>query len=80
MEKCAKGIIPTHDHPSNDTKIRAAETQNPETPSKELEAPLEASSTDQPLAEDLSWLPEAYKEFAPIFTKPVAGQLPPHQP
>jgi hypothetical protein len=80
MEKHAKDIIPTLDHPSDDVKIRAAETQNPETPSKVPETLPEASPTDQPLAEDLSWLPKAYKEFAPIFAKPVAGQLPPHQP
>jgi hypothetical protein len=78
MEKRTKGTIPTVDHPSDDTKIRAAKTQNLETTSKELETPPEASSTDQPPVEDLSQLPEAYKEFAPIFAKPVAGQLPPH--
>jgi len=80
MEKRANNVIPALDHPSNDIKVRAAETQNPETPSKEPKAMPEASSTDQPPAEDLSQLPEAYKEFAPIFAKPVAGQLPPHQP
>jgi hypothetical protein len=83
MEKCAKSTIPTLDHPSDDIKIRTAETQTPrphETLSKEPEAPLEASSTDQPPAEDLSQLPGAYKEFTPIFVKPVAGQLPPHRP
>jgi hypothetical protein len=77
MEKRTRNIIPTLDHPSDDVKIRAAETQKLETLSK---APPEASSTDQPLGEDLSRLPEAYKEFAPIFAKPVAGQLPPHRP
>ena len=80
IEKRKKGTRPTCDHPSNNIKIRAAETQTPETPSKEPEAPLVASSTDQPPAEDLSRLPEAYKEFAPIFAKSVARQLPPHQP
>jgi len=81
MEKRANHIVPTSDHPSDDTKIRGAETQNPETPSKEPETMPEAlSSTYQALAEDLSWLPEAYREFTPIFAKPVAGQLPPHQP
>jgi len=84
IEKRAKGVTPTLDHASNDIKVRAAETQTPETQpktwSKEPKAPLVASSTDQPPAEDLSWLPEAYKEFAPIFAKPVAGQLPPHRP
>ena len=78
MEKRTEKVIPTLDHPSNDIKIRAAETQNPKTPSKAPETPPEASSTDQPPTKDLSQLPEAYKEFAPIFAKPVAGQLPPH--
>jgi hypothetical protein len=80
MEKCANNVTPTLDHPSDDIKIRVAETQNPETLSKVLGAMLEASSTDQPPAEDLSQLPKVYKEFAPIFAKPVAGQLPPHRP
>jgi len=81
MEKRTNNVVPTRDHPSDDIKVRAAETQNPETPSKEPETMPEASSsTYQPPAEDLSQLPEAYKEFAPIFAKPVAGQLPPHQP
>jgi hypothetical protein len=81
MEKCTGKVIPTLDHPTDDTKIRAVETQNPETPSKEPETMLEASSsTYQPPAEDLSQLSELYKEFAPIFVKPVAGQLPPHRP
>ena len=80
MEQHQKETIPTLDHPSDDVKIRAAETQNPETPSNESEVPLETSSTDQPPAEDLSQLPKAYKGFTPIFVKPVARQLPPHQP
>jgi len=74
MEKRANNVIPTQDHPSDDIKVRAAETQNPETP------PEASSPTHQPPAEDLSRLPEPYKEFAPIFAKPVAGQLPPHRP
>ena len=82
MEKHGKGIIPTHNHPSDDIKIRATETQtprpSPEIPTKELEATPEASSTDQPPAEDLSQLPETYKEFTSIFAKPVARQLHPH--
>ena len=79
MEKRGNNVIPTRDHPSDDIKVRGAETKNPETPSKEPETTPDApSSTDQALAEDLSRLPEAYKEFAPIFAKPVAGQLPPH--
>jgi len=84
IEKHTKGTIPTLDHPSDDIKIRAAKTQTPEPPhetlSKDPEAPPEASSTDQPLAKDLSQLPKPYKEFAPIFAKPVAGQLPPYRP
>jgi hypothetical protein len=81
MEKRANNVIPTRDHPSDDVKIRTAETQNPETPSKEPETmPDASSSTYQTPAEDLSRLPEAYKEFAPIFAKPIAGQLPPHRP
>jgi hypothetical protein len=70
MEKHTGKVIPTLDHPSDDIKVRAAETQNPETLPKTPETP----------AKDLSRLSEAYKEFAPIFTKPVAGQLPPHRP
>jgi hypothetical protein len=72
--------MPTLDHPSDDIKIRATETPTPETLSEKSEVPLEASSTDQPPNEDLSQLPEPYKEFTPIFAKPVAGQLPPHRP
>ena len=79
MKKRANNVIPTLDHPSDDVKVRAAETQNPETSPKEPETmPDASSSTYQAPAEDLSQLPEPYKEFAPIFAKPVAGQLPLH--
>jgi len=45
MEKCENNVTPTLDHPSDDIKVRVAETQNPETPSKEPETTLEASSS-----------------------------------
>jgi hypothetical protein len=78
MKKYKNGIIPTLDHPSDDIKVRAIETSTTETPSKGTKALLEASSTDQPPAEDITHLPKEYTDFAPIFAKPVAGQLPPH--
>ena len=59
-------VIPTLDHPSNDIKVRAAT----------VAAPL----NDTPIPEDMSQLPKEYIAFRPIFTKPVAGQLPPHHP
>jgi hypothetical protein len=59
-------VIPTLDHPSNDIKVRAAT----------VAAPL----NDTPVPEDMSQLPKEYIAFCPIFTKPVAGQLPPHCP
>jgi hypothetical protein len=52
--ECKKSAIPTLDHPSDDIKVRTTETQKPETLPKEPKALAEASSTDQPLAEDLS--------------------------
>jgi hypothetical protein len=78
MERCKKSVIPTLNHPSDNIKIRVTETQNTETLSKGIEAPLEASSTDQPPAEDMTHLPKEYANFTLIFAKPVAGQLPPH--
>jgi hypothetical protein len=55
MEKREKHVTPALDHPSDDIKVRAAETQNPEAPSKEPETtPDASSSTHQVPAEDLS--------------------------
>jgi len=64
MEKCRKDIIPTRNHLSDDIKVRATKTQTPETlndPEPPETLPKETLSP-----EDMSRLPEEYKEFTPI--------------
>jgi len=90
MEQRRKAVIPTLDHPLDNIKVRVVETsknKEEDLVNKAIEANIVESldvkantSNDQPTPEDLSCLPPEYNKFAPIFMKPIAGQLPPHCP